>query len=115
MPPNSGLETNRHFCAMQRLCIVAKCIHVELMRDKQLKSDEFKVLESRLMANDLVLESLIVRLHAKGILPAHDVIKDIDEILAAPTSINADTLNLRTMRESLSNWKIYILELLKKV
>lgn len=80
-----------------------------------MKSDEFKVLESRLMANDLVLESLIVRLHAKGLLPAHEVVADIDEILAAPVSINAETLNLRTMRESLRNWKEYILERLKKV
>lgn len=80
-----------------------------------MKSDEFKVLESRLMANDLVLESLIVRLHAQGSLPAHEVVADIDEILAAPVSINAETLNLRTMRESLRNWKEYILERLKKV
>lgn len=100
---------------MQGLCIVAKCIHVELTGDKQLKSDEFKILESRLMANDLVLESLIMNLHRKGILPTDGVIEDIEEILATPTNINADTLNLRTMRESLSNWKIYILEHLKKV
>jgi hypothetical protein len=65
---------------------------------------EIKVLESKALANRLVLESLIKHLHASNIIDAKHIENDIEHLMSEPVSIGADPVNIASYKYELTDW-----------
>jgi hypothetical protein len=76
---------------------------------------EFKVLESRLVAQAIVIEAMIKQLTNNNLIDANTVVADLQDTLDAPVSINADPVNIASMKYDLSNWQETILHISKNV
>lgn len=78
-------------------------------------SKEFKVLESRLVAQAMVIEALMKQLMISKAINTEDLVAELQESIDAPVSINADPVNIASMKYDLSNWQETILHISENV
>ena len=80
-----------------------------------MKSTEFKVLESRLVAQAMVIEAIIKQMAINNLINEHAIVADLQATLDTPISIHADPTNIVSMKFDLSNWQETILHVCKHV
>lgn len=78
-------------------------------------SREFKVLESRLVAQAMVLEAIMKQLMTSKAIDTDEVLAELQETIDAPVSINADPVNIASMKYDLGHWQEVILHISKNV
>lgn len=76
-------------------------------------SREFKALDSRSLANRIVLESVIKRLHDAKVIDGHLVVQDLKNLISAPISIGANPINVANYKYELTDWHDVLLHILQ--
>lgn len=71
-----------------------------------------RAIKSRMLADRLVLESLIKHLHEQKVLDAHLVVHDLKKLMSDPVSIGANPVNIANYKYELTDWHDVLLHIL---
>lgn len=97
---------------MQRLCVVAKCKHVDLKRVGKIMNNELRAIQSKMLADRMVIESLIKRLHDANVIDGHLIVQDLKKLMSEPISIGANPVNVANYKHELTDWHDVLLHIL---
>lgn len=75
-------------------------------------NNELRAMQSRMLADRMVIESLIKRLHDANVIDGHLIVQDLKKLMNEPISIGANPVNVANYKYELTDWHDVLLHIL---